>query len=63
MEGPALNDTTDTKELVKYADKLIAVFSANTKLTANDQASIEYMRTINGKLKGAVLNQIELKNI
>lgn len=63
MEGPALNDTTDTKELVKYADKLIAVFSANTKLTANDQASLEYMRTINGKLKGAVLNQIELKNI
>ena len=63
MEGPALNDTTDTKELVKYTDKLIAVFSANMKLNANDQASIEYMRTINGKLKGAVLNQIELKNI
>lgn len=63
MEGPALNDSTDTKELVKYTDKIIAVFSANAKITANDQASIEYLRAINGKLKGAVLNQIELKNI
>ncbi|HNL08851.1 MAG TPA: AAA family ATPase, partial [Chitinophagales bacterium] len=63
FEGPALNDFTDTKEIVNYADKVLMVVSAKSKVYSSDQFSINYLQQINGKLKGAVLNQIELKNI
>jgi uncharacterized protein involved in exopolysaccharide biosynthesis/Mrp family chromosome partitioning ATPase len=63
MEGPALNDYSDTKELIEYADKVIPVFAADTSLTHHDKDSIKYFKSINGKLMGTVLNKVQSKHL
>ncbi|HEX6226227.1 MAG TPA: hypothetical protein VFZ52_17530 [Chryseolinea sp.] len=61
MEGPALNDYSDSKELIDFADKVIPVFSATTSLSHRDHESIKYFKSINGKLMGTVLNKVPFK--
>ena len=63
MEGPALNDYSDSKELIDYADKVIPVFRADTALTNMDKESLKYMKSINGRLMGTVLNNVLMKNL
>ncbi len=63
MEGPALNDYSDSKELIDYADKVIPVFRADTSLSHMDKESIKYLKSINGRLMGTVLNNVKLKNL
>lgn len=63
MEGPALNDYSDSKELIDYADKVIPVFSASTSLNHHDRESIRYFKSINGKLMGSVLNKVQFKHL
>jgi Mrp family chromosome partitioning ATPase len=63
MEGPALNDYSDSKELIAYADKVIPVFRADTSLSQMDRESINYLKSINGRLMGTVLNNVQLKNL
>lgn len=61
MEGPALNDYSDSKELIDYADSVIPVFAADTSLHHHDRESIKYFKSINGKLMGSVLNKVKFK--
>lgn len=63
MEGPALNDYSDSKELIGYADKVVTVFRADTSLSHADKESINYLKSINGRLMGTVLNNVKLKNL
>jgi Mrp family chromosome partitioning ATPase len=63
MEGPALNDYSDSKELIDYADKVIPVFAADTSINHHDRESIKYFKSINGKLMGAVLNKVKFKHL
>ena len=63
MEGPALNDYSDSKELIGYADKIIPVFRADTSLTQMDRESVKYLKSINGRLMGTVLNNVKLRNL
>lgn len=63
MEGPALNDYSDSKELIGYADRIIPVFRADTSLKQMDRESINYLKSINGRLMGTVLNNVKLKNL
>ena len=63
MEGPALNAYSDSKELVDYADKVIPVFGADMAISQTDKESINYLKSINGKLMGTVLNNVKLKNL
>ena len=63
MEGPALNDYSDSKELIGYADKVIPVFRADTSLSHADRESISYLKSINGRLMGTILNNVKLKNL
>jgi len=59
MEGAALNGYADSRELTEYVDKVVTVFSATSTVTAADLESIEYLKSLNGKFLGAVLNQVE----
>jgi Mrp family chromosome partitioning ATPase len=59
MEGAPLNEYTDSKELVKYVDGVIAIFSSKVALTQSDKDSIEFLQGLNGKLIGAVLNNVQ----
>lgn len=63
MEGAALNDYSDTKELVKYADKVVGVFSADTSIKQFDRESIQYFKSLGKKFGGCVLNRVETKDL
>ena len=63
MEGPSLNDYSDTKELIKYVDSVIGVFSARSTLKQADRESIKYLKTLNGKFMGAILNNVDKEDI
>ncbi len=63
LEGSSLNNYSDTKELVEYVDKVIPVFSASSVIKQLDRESISYLKSLNGKLMGAVLNGIEMKEL
>jgi uncharacterized protein involved in exopolysaccharide biosynthesis/Mrp family chromosome partitioning ATPase len=63
LEGPPLNDFSDSKELAQYVDGVIAVFSAQTEIKQIDKQSITFYRELNGKFIGSILNMVDLKNI
>lgn len=63
MEGPALNQFADTKELVNYADAVVAVFDSQTAINSVDRESIAYLNRLNGKFIGAILNQVDVSEI
>ncbi|HYG00974.1 MAG TPA: hypothetical protein VD927_00955 [Chryseosolibacter sp.] len=63
LEGASLNDYSDTKELVKYTDKVIAVFSAESSIKHLDRESIYYLKSIGKKFGGAVLNMVNTKDL
>lgn len=63
MEGAPLNNFSDSMELVKYVDKVIPVFSAESTIDPEDKESINYLKGLDGKLMGAVLNKTNLKDI
>ncbi|MEO5591873.1 MAG: AAA family ATPase [Chitinophagaceae bacterium] len=63
MEGASLNFHADTKELMKYADALIVVFSAKSVIRQTDKESIRFLKSNKEKLIGAVLNEVEEDNV
>ncbi len=63
MEGASMNDYSDTKELVRYADKLVAVFSATTSLRQMDREAVQYFKAIGKKFGGCVVNRVETKDL
>ncbi|MGC1242186.1 MAG: hypothetical protein WA874_11375 [Chryseosolibacter sp.] len=63
MEGASLNDYSDTKELVRYADKVVAVFSADTSIRQLDREAIQYFKSLGKKFGGCVLNRVDSKDL
>jgi polysaccharide biosynthesis transport protein len=63
LEGPPLNDFSDSKELAQYVDGVIAVFSATHIIKQIDKESIQFFKELNGKFCGSILNMVDLKNI
>jgi Mrp family chromosome partitioning ATPase len=63
LEGAALNEYSDTKELVKYSDKVIAVFSAESNIKQFDRESIQYFKSLGKKFGGSVLNRVDTKDL
>jgi Mrp family chromosome partitioning ATPase len=63
MEGASLNDYSDTKELVKYADKVVAVFSAESSIRDLDREAIQYFKSLGKKFGGCVLNRVDTKDL
>lgn len=62
LEGAAMNNYADTKELIQYTDGVISVFSAESSIKELDLESIEFLQQLNGKLQGAVLNKVQTEN-
>ncbi len=63
MEGAALNEYSDTKELVRYADKVVAVFSAESTIKQFDRESIQYFKSLGKKFGGAILNRVNSRDL
>ena len=63
MEGAAMNEYSDSQELVEYAEKVIAVFEAEDRLRRADKESIVILQSLNDKFMGGILNQVNLKQL
>ena len=63
LEGPPLNDFSDSKELSEYVDGVVAIFSAKHIIKQIDKESISFFKNLNGKFCGSVLNMVELENL
>ncbi len=63
VEGAALNTHADSKELSKYVDGIISVFSARSVLRQTDKESIQFLKHTGNKFVGAVLNEVQSENI
>ncbi len=63
LEGPPLNDFSDSKELTEYVDGVVAIFSAKHIVKQIDKESINFFKSLNGKFCGSVLNMVELENL
>lgn len=63
LEGAALNDYSDSKELISSVEKVICVFSTNTVIKDPDKSSIAYLRGLGDKFMGAILNKVDINNL
>jgi len=63
LEGAALNDYSDTKELVRYVDKVVAVYSADSPVKQLDRETTYYLKSLGKKFGGAILNRVETKDL
>lgn len=63
IEAAALNTHSDAMELEKYADGIIAVFSAASSSAQNDKESVEFLKGTGDKFLGAVFNNVQKENV
>jgi polysaccharide biosynthesis transport protein len=63
LEGPALNNHTDSQELIRYVDGVVAVFSADEQISPSDNMIMQYLEDLDEKLIGAVLNDVNLEDV
>jgi Mrp family chromosome partitioning ATPase/capsular polysaccharide biosynthesis protein len=63
MEGAPLNGYSDSKELVQYAEGVVAIFSAASEIRQADIESINFLKGLKGNFIGAVLNKVETRNL
>jgi Mrp family chromosome partitioning ATPase len=63
FEVAAINNYSDTRELVPYVEKIIPILDATTKISSKDAEGIAFMNSLNGKMLGAILNKADLKQL
>lgn len=63
MEAAAMNKFSDARELMPFADKVVVVMSAESPVGNEDKDSLEFLRGIEDKMLGGILNKVDLKNI
>ena len=63
LESAALNDYSDAHELAPFVDQVIAVFNARSVIGPVDKESLDYLRSLNGQFAGAVLTEVDPRNI
>ena len=63
LEGAALNDFVDARELLMYSARILPVFAADAPVEEADKKSIAYLRQFQEKLMGAVLNKVEMRHL
>ncbi len=63
IEGPAVNDFSDSMELVDFVDGVLVVFSSGAIIKQPDRTSMATLQNLNGKLIGAVLNKVDYQDL
>ena len=63
LESAALNDYSDAQELVPFVDKVVAVFNARSVIKAADKESIQYLHQMGDKFAGAILTEVDSRNM
>lgn len=63
IEVSNLNDHPDARELAAYVDGVIGVFAATSPYGQSEKESIAYLKSLEKKYAGSVLNKVELYNM
>ncbi|MCW3465411.1 GumC family protein [Chitinophaga nivalis] len=63
LEGAALNQRSDSKELLHYTEMAVSIVAATSTIKQTDKESIQFLQTLNGKFAGAVLNNVQYENM
>jgi polysaccharide biosynthesis transport protein len=63
LEGPALNEHSDSKELSRYTDGILAVFAADISVNQQDRESIQFLSGCGDQFMGSLLNKVESESI
>ncbi len=63
IEASGMNDYADARELLNFADQVIAVFDSRKAFSRSTYETIAYLKTLDKKLIGSVLNQVDPRNI
>ncbi len=63
MEAAAMNKFSDARELLPFADKAIVVMSAESPIGNEDKDTLDFLRGMNGKMLGGILNMVDPKSI
>ena len=62
LEGAALNKYSDSKELAVFSSCVIAVFSATSVISHSDEDSTDFLKLLDDKFIGSILNKVLLEN-
>jgi len=63
IEGAALNNYADSKELAKYMEAVITVYSAESSVSQTDTASLRFIAGLGEKNHHVILNDVLTENI
>ncbi len=63
MEGASMNKYSDARELMPFVDKVVVVMSAESPIGNEDKDTLDFLRGMNGKMLGGILNKVDMKNI
>lgn len=63
LESAALNDYSDAQELLPFVDKVIAIFNAHSVVSPQDKISIQYLQSLGEKFAGAILTDVDARNM
>ena len=63
IEGAALDNFADSKEISKYVDSFMLIVSADQQITSQDQASVSFVKRYSDKFIGAILNKCKQVDI
>jgi succinoglycan biosynthesis transport protein ExoP len=58
IETSALNTLNQSKEWISVADRVLSVFEANTSISHDMAQQIEYLKSLEGKFIGFILNKV-----
>ncbi|MCW3123418.1 MAG: family ATPase [Flavipsychrobacter sp.] len=58
IEASALNTLNQSKEWISVADRVLSVFEANTSISHDMDGQIEYLKTLDSKFIGFVMNKV-----
>lgn len=61
IETPALSTLNKSKEWLLFASKIIAVYEANKGIKKSQRDDLNYLRNMNGKFAGWILNKADIK--
>ncbi len=63
IEGAALNNYSDSKELAQYTEAVITVYSAESSVSQTDTASLRFIAGLGEKNHHVILNDVLTENI
>lgn len=63
IESASLNNSSSPKELEKYIDGIIPIYSASTTLKESDKETFHYLTDLGSKVIGIVLNKVRKENM